>query len=145
MKNSKTMLKRLAFFFALSPLSVFAQVQFDIVSVPVCWNDSSVVKYAYVTTSGAYLDLGYFSPSGNPVTVSGGTLKTGFCFDQTFSIDSTANRTFTITLGDQTVSWVDSVGAGSGGGITALRLGELTDVDTTGEATGSIILYDATS
>ena len=139
------MLKRLAFFFALSPLSVLAQVQFDIVSVPVCWNDSSLVKYAYVTTSGAYLDLGYFSPSGNPVTVSGGTLKTGFCFDQTFSIDSTANRTFTITLGDQTVSWVDSVGAGSGGGITALRLGELTDVDTTGEATGSIIMYDATS
>ena len=128
------MLKRLAFFFALFlPAGAFAQVQYEIVSVPVCWNDSSLVKYAYVTTSGAYLDLGYFSPSGTPVTVSGGTLKTGFCFDQTFSIDSTANRTFTITLGGQAVGFEDQVGAE--------YYAQLLDVDTAGVDTNYIAKY----
>lgn len=125
------MLKRLAFFFALSPLSAFAQVQFDIVSVPVCWNDSSLIKYTYVTTSGAYLDLGYFSPSGAPVTVSGGTLKTGFCVpSDSLSIDS-IGRTFTLNVGDQSVSW----NAG------AEYYAQLLDVDTTGVDTNYIAKY----
>ncbi len=125
------MLKRLAFFFALSPLSAFAQVQFDIVSVPVCWNDSSLIKYTYVTTSGAYLDLGYFSPSGAPVTVSGGTVKTGFCVpSDSLSIDSTG-RTFTLNIGDQSVSW----NAG------AEYYAQLLDVDTVGVDTNYIAKY----
>lgn len=58
--------------------------------------------------------------------------------DNTLSIDSTG-RVFTVALGNQSVSFEDQVG------LTSVRLADLQDVDTTGEATGSIMLYDATS
>lgn len=58
--------------------------------------------------------------------------------DNTLSIDSTG-RVFTIALGGQEVSFEDQVG------LTSVRLADLVDTDTTGEATGSILLYDATS
>lgn len=58
--------------------------------------------------------------------------------DNTLSIDSTG-RVFTVALGSQSVSFEDQVG------LTSVRVADLQDVDTTGEATGSIMLYDATS
>jgi len=134
------MLNRIFFFLAFSlPLGAFAQTQFSILDIPVCWNDSSIIKYTYVTASGAYLDLGYYSPGGQPVTVSGGTLKTGFCAtpaptSDTLSIDS-AGRSFTISLGDQDVSF----NAG------AEYLAQLLDVDTAGLDSNYILKYSPTA
>lgn len=110
-------------------------MQYTIADVPVCWSvngtDSSIVKFTIVTTQGAFLDLGYFDPAGNPVTVTGGTLRTGFCVpSDSLSIDSTG-RTFTLNIGDQTVSW----NAG------AEYYAQLLDVDTAGVDTNYIAYY----
>ena len=58
--------------------------------------------------------------------------------DNTLSIDSTG-RVFTVALGSQSVSFEDQLG------LTSVKVADLLDVDTTGEATGSVLLYDAIS
>lgn len=57
----------------------FAQVQYQIVSTPLCWNDSSVVRFNLVTAQGAVVNLGAYNAQGNAVTISGGTLDIGYC------------------------------------------------------------------
>lgn len=99
----------LAVFFAVSIITsrLKAQVQYDVIQTPVCWHtgsvDSSIVKFSIVTTSGAYLDLGFFDVSGTPVTVTGGTTETGFCGDS-LTIDS-SGFVYTLNLGNQSVNF----------------------------------------
>jgi len=130
------MFNRLFFFLIFSfPVWLFSQVQYTIADVPVCWNDSSLIKYQIVTTQGGFLDLGYFDQYGNPVTVAGGTIRTGFCsVADSLSIDSTG-RIFTINFGDQSVSF----NAGSE------YLADLLDVDTTGLDSNYILKYSPTA
>jgi len=119
-----------------------AQVQYQIIDVPVCWNDSSLIKYVYVTSSGAYAALGYYNADGLPVSVSGGTVRPGFC-SEPLTLDSTG-RVFTLTFGDQSVTWVDSVGSGGGGGGVD-KLADLLDVDTSGLANEYILKYNSST